>query len=94
MLTFISCFSGEAFDILRGTWFYESSYVFLTQFSHQILTINNCLSLSYSWQPVQCEYADRIEHEHLQRFLGHKMADYVWDVNTSTRIEKQVGTER
>ncbi len=59
---------GEAFDILRGTWFYEST-----------------------WQPVQCEYADRIEHEHLQRFHGHKMADYVWDASTSTRLEKQVG---
>ena len=58
---------GEAFDIMRGTWFYE-----------------------HSWQPVQCEYADRIEQEHLQRFLGHKMADYVWDHQTSTRLEKQV----
>ncbi len=43
------------------------------------------------WQPVQCEYADRVEQEHLQRFLGHKMADYVWDTKTSTRLEKQVG---
>ena len=59
---------GEAFDIMRGTWFYENT-----------------------WQPVQCEYADRVEQEHLQRFLGHKMADYVWDSNTSQRLEKQVG---
>ncbi|TRY71739.1 hypothetical protein TCAL_08151 [Tigriopus californicus] len=58
---------GEAFDIMRGTWFYETT-----------------------WQPVQCEYADRIEQEHLQRFLGHKMADYVWDTSTSQRLEKQV----
>ena len=42
------------------------------------------------WQPVQCEYADRVEQEHLQRFLSHKMADYVWDATTSTRLEKQV----
>ena len=42
------------------------------------------------WQPVQCEYADRVEQEHLQRFLSHKMADYVWDAQTSTRLEKQV----
>lgn len=58
---------GEAFDIMRGTWFNENG-----------------------WQPVQCEYADRIEQEHLQRFLGHKMADYVWDSATSSRLEKQV----
>jgi len=43
-----------------------------------------------TWQPVACEYADRIEREHLGRFLGHKMADYVWDAGTSTRLEKQV----
>jgi hypothetical protein len=42
---------------------------------------------------MQCEYADRIEQEHLQRFLGHRMADYVWDASTSTRLEKQVGTK-
>ena len=58
---------GEAFDIMRGTWFYE-----------------------HTWQPVQCEYADKIEQEHLNRFLGHKMADYVWDSSTSQRLEKQV----
>ena len=39
---------------------------------------------------MQCEYADRVEQEHLQRFLSHKMADYVWDAQTSTRLEKQV----
>nr|XP_040565528.1 phospholipase DDHD1-like [Lepeophtheirus salmonis] len=58
---------GEAFDILRGTWFHETT-----------------------WQPVQCEHADRIEREHLSRFLNHKMADYVWDPTTSSRLEKQV----
>ena len=30
-----------------------------------------------SWQPVDCEHADRIEAEHIKRFMGHKMADYV-----------------
>ena len=45
------------------------------------------------WQPVQCEYADRVEQEHLQRFLSHKMADYVWDAQTSTRLEKQVSND-
>ena len=42
---------------------------------------------------MQCEYADRVEQEHLQRFLSHKMADYVWDAQTSTRLEKQVSCE-
>ncbi len=58
---------GEAFDILRGTWFQE-----------------------FSWQPLNCEDADRIEQEHLNRFRGHKMADYVWDAASGTRLEKQV----
>ena len=39
------------------------------------------------WQPVDCEHADRIESEHINRFMGHKMADYVWDATTSTRRE-------
>ena len=43
-----------------------------------------------SWQPVECEHADRIEAEHIKRFLGHKMADYVWDARTSMRKEIQV----
>ena len=43
-----------------------------------------------SWQPVDCEHADRIEAEHIKRFLGHKMADYVWDARTSMRREIQV----
>ena len=43
-----------------------------------------------SWQPVECEHADRIEAEHIKRFLGHKMADYVWDATTSMRREIQV----
>ena len=43
-----------------------------------------------SWQPVDCEHADRIEGEHIKRFLGHKMADYVWDARTSMRKEIQV----
>ena len=43
-----------------------------------------------SWQPVDCEHADRIEGEHMKRFLGHKMADYVWDARTSMRREIQV----
>ena len=43
-----------------------------------------------SWQPVDCEHADRIEGEHIKRFLGHKMADYVWDARTSTRKEVMV----
>ncbi len=58
---------GEAFDIVRGTWFHEGT-----------------------WQPVQAEYSDKIEQEHLDRFLGHKMADYVWDSSTSQRLDKQV----
>ena len=45
-----------------------------------------------SWQPVECEHADRIEAEHIKRFLGHKMADYVWDAKTSMRREIQVRT--
>ncbi len=61
---------GEAFDLLRGTWFHAEN-----------------------WQPVASEYADRIEQEHLQRFHGHKMADYVWDSSTSTRLEKQVTSD-
>ena len=43
-----------------------------------------------TWQPLQCEYADRIEQEHLNHFRGHKMADYVWDSVTQQRLEKQV----
>merc|ERR1719384_361424 len=43
-----------------------------------------------SWQPVECEHADRIEAEHIKRFLGHKMADYVWDAKTSMRREIQI----
>ncbi len=43
-----------------------------------------------TWQPLQCEYADRIEQEHLNHFRGHKMADYVWDSATQQRLEKQV----
>ena len=45
-----------------------------------------------SWQPVDCEHADRIEAEHIKRFMGHKMADYVWDPRTSSRREIQVDT--
>ena len=58
---------GEAFDIMRGTWFYQAS-----------------------WQPLPCEQADRIEQEHLLRFRSHKMADYVWDAATGTRLESKV----
>ena len=43
-----------------------------------------------TWQPLQCEYADRIEQEHLNHFRGHKMADYVWDSATQSRLERQV----
>jgi len=43
-----------------------------------------------SWQPVDCEHADRIEAEHIKRFMGHKMADYVWDPRTSSRREIQI----
>ena len=45
----------------------------------------------FTWQPLNCEDADRIEQEHLNRFRGHKMADYVWDSASGTRLEKQVG---
>ena len=38
-----------------------------------------------SWQPVDCEHADRIEAEHIKRFMGHKLADYIWDPSTSSR---------
>jgi hypothetical protein len=58
---------GEAFDIMRGTWFYDAN-----------------------WQPLPCEQADRVEQEHLLRFRSHKMADYVWDSTTGTRLESQV----
>jgi len=44
----------------------------------------------FTWQPLQCEYADRIEQEHLNHFRGHKMADYVWDSANQTRLEKQI----
>ena len=44
-----------------------------------------------SWQPVDCEHADRIESEHINRFMGHKMADYVWDSLSQTRRQIQVG---
>ena len=46
-----------------------------------------------TWQPLQCEYADRIEQEHLNHFRGHKMADYVWDSVTQQRLERQVSIE-
>ena len=36
-------------------------------------------------------YSYRIEAEHIKKFMGHKMADYVWDVRTSTRKQVQVG---
>ena len=47
----------------------------------------------FTWQPLQCEYADRIEQEHLNHFRGHKMADYVWDSANQTRLEKQVSVD-
>ena len=43
-----------------------------------------------SWQPVDCEHADRIEGEHIKRFMGHKMADYIWDPTNSCRREVAV----
>jgi len=43
-----------------------------------------------SWQPVDCEHADRIEAEHIKRFMGHKMADYIWDPTNQCRREVMV----
>ena len=46
-----------------------------------------------SWQPVDCEHADRIEAEHIKRFMGHKMADYIWDPTNQCRREVMVSLE-
>ena len=47
-----------------------------------------------SWQPVDCEHADRIEAEHIKRFMGHKMADYIWDPTNQCRREVMVSLEK
>ena len=46
--------------------------------------------LDTSWQPVDCEHADRIEAEHIKRFMGHKMADYIWDPTNQCRRQVMV----
>ena len=46
-----------------------------------------------SWQPVDCEHADRIEAEHIKRFMGHKMADYIWDPTNQCRRDVMVSLE-
>lgn len=78
---------GETFDILRGTWYGHLHITLFLKEKHVAMTNR---FYENTWQPLQCEYADKVEQEHLQRFLNHKMADYVWDHSTSSRLEKQV----
>ena len=78
--------------IMRGTWFHDQVQNSSLHFSYSEYNII-CTALHcplQSWQPVDCEHADRIEAEHIKRFLGHKMADYVWDPRTSSRRVIQV----